>query len=89
VPANQSGNLIHFLANRTGFLKRPSAEVADDPTAKFVNRQMGYGGERFFEGLYFRWIRFASTVPGYKNVQRSQDECFGTHGFRPIPNVYV
>src|ERR1017187_8807301 len=68
-PANQSGNLIHLLPSRTRVSRHLSAEAVNDPAAEFVNRQMSYGWERFFEDLYFRWIKFASTAPGFKNVQ--------------------
>ena len=50
-PANQSGNLIHLLPNRTRVSKRLSAEAVNDPAAEFVNRQMSYGRERLFENL--------------------------------------
>lgn len=72
--------------DRTSFLERPSPQVVNDLTAKFVNRQMGYGRERVSEELYVRWSGFALIAPGCKNVQRRQNEFFGTHNLRLWPH---
>ena len=75
---------IDLLMDRTGFSEHPAAQVVNNLAAKFVNWQMGYGREHFFEDLNVRWNGLAPIATGGKNLQRRQNKLFWTHNLQSL-----